>query len=624
MKLGPVLVAALCGAACSPVDTFDTVLEAGRADVRTDATRGDARVDGSALADGAASDLGRNDGSVRADGAATGDATVDPDAASPADGSAVDGSASDGSAADVPVDTGPPPCVDTDSDGISDDLEGAPFLHTSMVASAPADYMNPDSDDDMVPDLDEAHRNYPGFASAATPALACGDLPDDCDADGLPNHRDRDSDNDGLTDTEETTRTHTNPCAADSDGDGVSDLVESAAGSSPLDPMSRPPAGSLYVTLPYMDPMGPQQRDFDFSTNIRSADIMFLVDTTGSMSGTISAVRSELSTVIVPGIVRAIGAGADVRYGMAEHHDFANGSSGDFAYRRLQPLNANAMLSQTATNSMVANGGGDEPEAMVPAMHSLLSGFGMASYLGTATHVMTAADCAGDATAYGWGCFQPGRVPIVVLFSDAEWHNGPSMATTNFYTSAPGTPTYTDLVAAFHAHDAYFVGIDVGRGATFADSQALARDTRTLDAAGAPIAFHGAPSTVSASVVSAISTLAHGTRQDVTRQALPDTAETRLEAGHDTTNFMRSIVPLRGTPAAPTGFDHMDATTFYSVSPSTVVTFEVTFFNDFHHNISGAAQLFRATINVLGRASSILSTIQVFMIVPTDSNTIPG
>ena len=41
-------------------------------------------------------------------------------------------------------------------------------------------------------------------------------------------------------------------------------------------------------------------------------------------------------------MTRAIGPGADMRYGMSEHRDFANGG-GDFALRVLQPLNANAM-----------------------------------------------------------------------------------------------------------------------------------------------------------------------------------------------------------------------------------------------------------------------------------------
>jgi hypothetical protein len=608
MKVRAVLAVALVAAACAPEDIY-------LSDVTPD---GGARDSGVRRDTGRAVDVPRGvDVPNARDAGAMVDARI-PDA-----GAGVDVGVDVGVVIDVGVDSGPPPCRDEDGDGISDDLEGAPFLRTAMAAGAMPDYQNTDSDEDGVLDADEARRNFPGFAASARPALTCGALPDDCDMDGYANHRDRDSDNDGLTDREETTRTHTDPCVADTDGDGVGDLTESAAGSSPTDPMSRPPAGSLYVTLPYMDPMGPQTRSFDFSTRIRSADIMFLVDTTGSMSSTINAVRSTLSTTIVPGIVRAIGPGADMRYGMAEHRDFANGG-GDFALRVLQRLDANSMLSQAATSRLAAAGGGDGPEAQVAAMHSLLSGYGIPQYGGSATRMATAADCGGDAMAFGWGCFRPGRVPIIVLFSDADWHNGTSMPTGQFYTSAPAAATWTQLVAEFRRREAYFIGIDVLSTATYNNAIALARDSRTFDGAGMPIAFRGSPSSVAANVISAVTTLAQGTRQDVTRRGVGDPMETRLAAGHATNDFMQRIVPLRGTPAAPTGFDRFDATTFYNVSPSTVVTFEVTFFNDFHRNTSGAAQLFRATIEVLGRASSVLDTIQVFVIVPADANGVPG
>lgn len=517
-----------------------------------------------------------------------------------------------------------PRCADTDLDGISDEIEGAPDRHTSGMSFAPPDFLNIDSDDDGVSDADEARRIYAGYPTFSLPALLCGDLPDDCDGDGLSNAEDRDSDNDGLTDREEVSAHHTNPCAPDTDSDGVSDLVEVAAGSDPTDSSRRPPDGSLYVTLPYRDRGGPQTREFSFRTRIRSADVMFLVDTTGSMGSTITQVRNTLSSDIVPGIVAAFGPGADVRYGMSEHRDFAEGGAGGYALRVLQRLDANPARSQAATASLVASGGGDGPEAMVPAMHALLSGHGTPAYSGTATRMAQSSDCGGDARAYGWGCFREGSVPILVLFSDADWHNGPSAPTANFYRSVPAAATYQQLVDEMRRRDAFFVGIDVSSGATYNASINLATQTRSVDAGGRPIAFRGSPTSVTASVVNAVTTLAQGTRQDVSRRVDSDPTEARLPAGRGTAEFLPTIVPLRGAPAAPTGFERFDATTFYAVAPSTVVTFEVSFFNDFYRNTSGAAQLFRATISVLGRAGSVLDTIQVFIIVPTDPNFIGG
>lgn len=602
-----VVVAILAG--CAPEDIYVTSprVDAGRADAgRPDAGRPDA---------------GRADGGDGVDAAGASDVGPAGDAGSPDVGVATDVSP----VPDVPepVDVGPPPCADEDMDGISDQIEGRPDLRTSMRAGLPPDFLNPDSDDDGVSDEAEGRRSYAGFETLSRSPLTCGDYPDDCDGDGLPNHRDRDSDNDGLTDHEEAATLRSNPCALDTDGDGVSDLIEAAAMSSPTDPTSRPRSGSIYVTLPFMDRAGPQSQEFSFRTRIRNADIMFLVDTTGSMGGTITAVRSTLSSAIVPGIVRAFGAGADVRYGMAEHRDFSNGG-GDFALRVLQRLDADATRSQTATSGMAASGGGDGPEAQVPALHALVSGFGQAAYGGTATRRVTAADCGGDASAYGWGCFREGRVPILVLFSDAEWHNGPSMPTGNFYSAASGTPTYNALVAELTRREAYFVGIDVGGGSTNSASLQLARATRTLDGSGNPIAFRGAPATVAANVISAITTLATGTRQDVTRRVVGDAMETRLPAGRSTAEFFRSITPVRGSPGAPAGFSRMDSSTFYDVAPATIVVFEATLFNDFYRNLSGAAQLFQATIEVLGRAGSVLDTVPVYIVVPTDPNSIPG
>nr|MBK7069843.1 hypothetical protein [Deltaproteobacteria bacterium] len=595
MKVRAILAVALAAAACAPEDIYQSDLTPdARCDVPSGADVPNARDAVAPL------DLGASDGSTRVDAGAG----VIP-------------------VFDVVRDTGPPPCRDEDGDGISDDLEGSPFLRTAMAAGAMPDYQNTDSDEDGVPDVDEARRNYPGFASAARPALTCGDLPDDCDMDGYANQRDRDADNDGLTDREEAMRTHTDPCVADTDGDGVGDLTESAAGSSPTDPMSRPPAGSLYVTLPYMDPMGPQTRSFDFSTRIRSADIMFLVDTTGSMSGTITAVRNTLSTTIVPGIVRAIGPGADMRYGMSEHRDFANGGgSGDFALRVLQRLDANPMLSQAATGALSASGGGDGPESQVPAMHSLISGYGLPG-------VRRRRDAHGHR-----GRLRRRRdlLRLGLLPTRARAHRRAVLrrrlaqrhrdADDQLLRPRPG-PRRGRSSSRRCAGEAYFVGIDVAAARPTAPRLALARDPQRRRRGQA----HRVPRRAlvghrQRDQRGHHARAGHPAGRQPPRRRRPHGDPPRRRAPHR--GLPHRIVPLRGTPAAPAGFDRFDATTFYNVSPSTVVTFEVTFFNDFHRNTSGAAQLFRASIEVLGRASSVLDTIQVFVIVPADANSTPG
>jgi hypothetical protein len=238
--------------------------------------------------------------------------------------------------------------------------------------------------------------------------------------------------------------------------------------------------------------------------------------------------------------------------------------------------------------------------------------------------------------SYGWGCFQVGRVPIFVLFSDATWHNGPPVQPTGFsppntphrYSPPEDTATYNNLRDELLRRGGYFIGVSVGRGETRAASWQLARDTMTLDGSGAPIAFPRMPNAaqqgsvdlpmVADAVVQAITTIVDQSRQDITTRTDPDRMETRLPMGRTTANFIRSVTPVGAIPEAPEGYSRRDMTTFYNVSPSARVEFEVDFYNDFQPG-GMTAQLFRATIVVLGRAMSEVDRREVFIIVPANT-----
>lgn len=531
------------------------------------------------------------------------------------------------------------PSMDADGDGIADWVEGMSDFDGDGVPN----YLDDDSDGDGIPDAVERGMGGP-----------CN--PDDTDGDGRPDFLDLDSDNDGIPDATERSR-GTDPLNPDTDGDGVDDLTEDAAGSDPRDASSRPPEGSLYVILPYMTTA---TREFDFSTRIRAVDIVFVTDTTGSMATTIRQVQTTLESTIVPGIVAALGPDADARYAMTAHGDFREGGynySGSLAV--IQPLTRDVAAVRRATMALRADAGGDWPESQVPAMHSLLTGVGFPTYVdeggggpfgggpsgcdptlastirsnwgtgnsdacGPVRNVDPVRDCRqgpDDPAAYGWACFQEGRVPIIVLFSDAPWHNGVDGVDRvpvggNFYAaSTPGAPTWNDLLAAFTRRGAYFVGIDVGGGQTERNSIELAMATGTVDGSGNPIAFRGPPSSVASSVIDAVQRIAGTTRQNITTRVDADPTETRIAAPRTTADFIDAVVPARGIPDAPAGFDRMDETTFYNVAPSTRVTFRVDFNNDFQMG-TDTSQVFRATIVVLGRAGSEVDRRQVFIVVP--------
>lgn len=539
-------------------------------------------------------------------------------------------------------------CRDTDGDGISDEAEGAPTVDTDRDGMP--DYMDQDSDNDGFLDANEAARRYPNF-NQFEQSFVCGSVGDNCDApqDTVPNFRDLDSDNDGLTDREEQ-MLGTNPCAADTDGDGATDLIEAAAMSDGRDAMSRPPENSLYVVLPYVPPglTGMREyREFQFSTRIRQADVLFLVDNSASMEPIINNLRANFRSTIVPGVQRQI---PDVRMGVASFDSmpFAPsgdaGNPGDYTLWIRQAMTPDFMAAQRAFDNMntidrdTQGGfvGGDGPECQTEAAFLSITGQGSPGHENDPAALRSVRnaldpggngwvprsdpmrDCPRDGTRYGWACFTEGRVPIVVLASDAPWYDGCTPGSLN---SGGRGHNCNDLVSALNMRGGYFIGVDVGRGVggfTYTNARTVAERTNTVDGAGMPIVFGPGTAGIgmaSSQIVDAITRVAGQSRQNITTRTQPDAMAMNLPTGRTTADFVKAVVPLRGDPEPPSGYERRDETTFYNVSPSTRVTFRVEFFNDFAEGAS-TARLFRATIEVLGRGGTVVDTRPVFIVVP--------
>lgn len=570
--------------------------------------------------------------------------------------------------ADVPPpDMPPPPCDDADGDGIKDSDEGAPTQDTDRDGTP--DFRDTDSDNDGFLDRDESRRSYPGIEDRAR-AFVCGAAADDCDAttDSVPNHRDLDSDNDGLTDAEER-MANTNPCVEDSDGDGAVDLVEVVARSNPRDAMSRPPANSLYVTLPYYPPGGAaprEAREFTFQTRIREADVMLVIDNSASMEPTIEALRSSFTSTILPGINAQI---PNARIGVASFDSMPDdvlggmggraGMPGDYTLWVRQRLTTDPTQVQRAFNEMRTITqdtmgrfvGGDAPECQTEALYQLLSGAGSFRFEdseaalrsvrdardpmgnGWVPRLDPARDCPGIEGAYGWGCFQPGRVPILVLFSDSDWYDGPlanPMTPERSPQSVNGHRWGAHLAPEMLRRGALFLGVDVstaGRsGFTYTNSAYVARFTRTFNAARSELVFATQPlggiDRAASVITQAITTLANETRQDITTARVADPLENRLPMGRSTADFIRAVTPARGMPEAPAGYERRDATTFYDVLPSTNVVFRVEFLNDFVEG-GDVARVFSATIVVRGRSGSEVDRRPVYIVVPSRGGGLP-
>jgi hypothetical protein len=223
--------------------------------------------------------------------------------------------------------------------------------------------------------------------------------------------------------------------ATDTDRDGVPDIADDF----PMDPTRTGVEGGFYHTLPYggsavSDPM-------NIATTVRTADVYFLMDTTGSMGGELYNLQSQLTsgTFIAGcsgGIIGAIRCTIpDAWFGVGWHDDYPvdpyGGAGTDYVYGHRLDITSDTAAAQTAVNSLAIHWGYDWPESQSQALWAIATGGGLGPFL------TARSGC--PAGRWGYPCFRGGTIPITVLFTDAPFHNGPNPA--NDYGSFSGGST---------------------------------------------------------------------------------------------------------------------------------------------------------------------------------------
>jgi len=507
------------------------------------------------------------------------------------------------------VGTDPTEPTDTDGDGIPDyrdlDTDGDTILDrseggTDRDGDTIPNYRDLDSDGDGYLDSEEA-----GDSDLATP-------PRSTDDDGTPDFLDTDSDNDGLPDSQER-EAGTDPRDEDSDDDGFSDLVEVAYGSDPLSNLEGVDPDDYYLVLPPDGPM--EERDLQFGTNIQVADVFFLVDTTGSMYGEIDNIRTTLRSVIIPAVREAI---PDAAIGVGQHADFLAGSYGggsDVAYELLQPMTMDDAVAQAAVDSIPNNSGADWAESQVEALYQTMTGEGLGSWV----PAYAGPDCRGAP------CFRSGALPIILLFTDSPFHNGPPDGSSAAYTGIMPLPhVWPEAIEVINGMHGKLLGMSSeGMGPTgtgWQNMEATVIATGAIDLDGRPLIFDigsdGAG--LGTDVVEAIVTLATRVPFDVDTFTEDDPTD---PLGIDARCFIRRITPLRWF--GPTGIENdpevaagMDDSTFYEVLPGARVEFTVLFQNVDCFAGDDMARAFRATIVVQGDHVARLDERVVLIIVP--------
>lgn len=336
----------------------------------------------------------------------------------------------------------------------------------------------------------------------------------------------------------------------------------------------------FFFVVPYNEAPTPQSDVLKFSTNIKQVDVAFIVDTTGSMSGSINNLKSALQGSLLSQLQAAI---PNVGLAVVDHRDFSDGSS---VLRARQRVTTSLSLAQTAVGQMSAGGGGDEPEAQVAAMQYAL--------LGAANGAIPA--FTPPAGTFGGVAFRQGSVPVLVEITDASWH------------SPSGNATIASLTSAFLTNNAKFVNVTDSSYGPETQANSLSDSTnsnvptsafsgcgagkcctgvsgagRTPTGPGGTCRLnflHNNGSGLGSSIVTAINAIANGSAYDVKAVASNDPKNGK---GVDATKFIKALRAMdegnaaNGCPAAPAADSDGDGIkdTFTSLKVGTPVCFEV-------------------------------------------------
>jgi len=532
--------------------------------------------------------------------------------------------------------------TDSDGDGLFDDFEGNGRVDTDRDGIP--DSMDTDSDNDGILDQDESGSL--GGCSARN-----------SDGDDYADFRDNDADNDGLSDRQEVEETFTDPFNADTDGDGYSDTAEWATpGADPNDATVGLSPDDFYVVLPYG--AAPVNRTLLFNTNVQQADVFFMLDRTGSMSEEVTELRRSLATVVPQMVARipdlGVGFGGFSGFGGAAAGRMCEtvpifgtlctdgeGNAGDVPFNLYSVITTDTTQMLSDVNMLRADQGGANWASHGEALFQAATGDGVLPWVGE-QHCVTWPDETGR--RYGYPCFRPGSLPIMVVMTDTSSKNGPNTGGVSGGTYDPsgfsmGPPphTYDQTLGALQGIGARVVGVlSITGGGTDCGPQisnptcitqfdTWARETGTVRADGTPIVLQIGcnGSGLGASLVDAIEYLATETPQDISTR-VQDGDDFPVGVGPvDVNDLINAIRPVALRPTAGGTIPCPDATRcddarFFDVTPGDDVEFDVEFQNTTVEPIA-TAQVFRATIFVVGNGVADLDAREVVIIVPAGS-----
>ena len=358
---------------------------------------------------------------------------------------------------------------------------------------------------------------------------------------------------------------------------------------------------------------GPVDLQLDVSAEVGRADIAFLIDRTASMGEEIDRIRDQLRTRLAPAIREAI---PDSQLAVATFADFpiqpyGLESDGDSPFELRQRATSDVAEVQAAVRTIELSNGRDVEESQVEALYQLMTGAGIGRF------VPPSGGCPGG--GFGYACFRDNALPVVLLFTDAEFHNGPFGHPYNDPPISPRPATYAQAIEVLTARGARVIGFNSSEEPALVRRTLarLAEDTDTV-ADGSPLVFDIGRSgaALGDSVVDAIRTFAGTVRQDIDA-VLSDGDRTD---GVDPLVFIEAIVPVEAIPAdGISGIDVVTAT-FLDARAGTQLFWQVRLRNDAF--VPGdRPQRFRVRVTFRGDRRRLLGETLIDIVVPATDGT---
>lgn len=311
----------------------------------------------------------------------------------------------------------------------------------------------------------------------------------------------------------------------------------------------------------------PLRANLTLPVELSVVDLFFLIDASGSMSDEIDNVRARLRNFVVPRVRDKI---AGAAFGLGFIGEFPvepHGGEGDpHPYELRVPITSDALRLEGALDGVPDWSNGDFPESQVEGLFQVATGDGLEPFITPSFGCTNGGE--------GGACFRRDALPVVMLITDAPFHNGPpGIDPVAPYHFTPAPHTYQQTLDALHARNIVVIGLGASDSigpSPLPHLTAIARDSGAIDSDGTAMAFAigEGGDRVGNAIVSAIEELASGLPLDVdafARDGIGDDLDAR--------QLITRISPLAAVPSD--GVEGITDSMFLGTRPGTRVTFQI-------------------------------------------------